>query len=245
MRKADVKVRAFLAQDVADAQLMLRLAIGVNERNRDRLDLLLAQRVGERAHRAFVERQQHAAVGGDALRRFEPQRTRNQWCRPHHFKIVLVEAVAERELDRVLEARRGDQRGAGATALDDGIGAERGAVDDQADAVGRDAGLAENQRDGAHDSFLGRVSGGEHLAREKAARGLQHDIRKGPSDIDRQPATIHHLQLGIPMPCLTLPISRSGDPCTLSLRRGWAPSGSPRGAGATRASVRSGLTRGP
>jgi len=87
-------------------------------------------------------------------------------------------------------------------------------VDGQADAIGRDAGLAQHQRDGAHDPFLGCLRSGQHLAREKGVRGFQHDIRKGPSDIDRQPATIHRLQLSISKAYPALPISRSGGPRT-------------------------------
>jgi hypothetical protein len=93
VREADVQGRALFAQDLSDAQLVLRFAIGVDERHRDRLDVLLEQRAGERTHCAFVERQEHAAIRRHALRRLEPRWARDQWRGGDHLAVILVESV--------------------------------------------------------------------------------------------------------------------------------------------------------
>ena len=76
--------------------------------------------------------------------------------------------------------------------LDDGVGAERGAVDGEADVVSRDASFLQDQRDAADDPFLRGGRSGQHFSRKEALRGLKDDIRKGPPNIDGEPATFHY-----------------------------------------------------
>ena len=91
-----------------------------------------------------------------------------------------------------------DQRGARTAPLDDGIGAKRSAVDGEADVVRRDARLLQDQRDTADDPFLRGRRSGQNLSRKEALRGLEDDIRKGPPNIDGEPATFHYQRSEFP-----------------------------------------------
>src|SRR5262249_27506443 len=106
--------------------------------------------------------------------------------------------MPEREFERVLETLRGDQCRARTAPLDDGIGAERGAVDGEAHVARRDGGFLQNQRDAADDPILRGGRSGQHLSREEALRGLEDDIRKGPPNIDGEPATFHYQRSKFP-----------------------------------------------
>jgi hypothetical protein len=86
---------------------------------------------------------------------------------------------------------RGDQRGARTAPLNDGVGAERGAVDCEADLTRRDGGFLQHQRDAADHTFFRGGRSGQHLSRKEALRGLEDNIREGPPNIDGKPATFH------------------------------------------------------
>ena len=72
----------------------------------------------------------HRAVDQHALVHLEAQVARRERPRPLHEQVVHVVAVLAGDLDRVAEALGRDQRGPGALPLDDGVGDERGAVED-------------------------------------------------------------------------------------------------------------------
>src|SRR4029077_10750422 len=103
-------------------------------------------------------------------------------------EVILVEAVPERELERVLEALSCDHRAARTAPLDDGIGDKRSAVDGEADVVRRDARLLQDQRDTADDPFLRGRGSGQNLSRKEALRGLDDDSRTGAPQMEHEPA---------------------------------------------------------
>ena len=85
------------------------------------------------AHGAFVEREPHDALDVHALGHREAERARHERRRLFEEHVVLVVAALVGDLDDVAETFGRDQRGAGALALDDGVGRERGAVQEHAD----------------------------------------------------------------------------------------------------------------
>ena len=157
----------------------------VQKRNRHRLDADRRQLARQPLDIAFVERAQDAAVGQGALGHVETQVARHQWARVFQHQVVEVVAVLAPDLHRVAEARRSQQSGARAFALDHGVGDERGAVDDLGDLGGRDAGAL--QRLGQHglDRLRGVVGRGEHLAHGKSAGTLldHNQVGEGTANI--------------------------------------------------------------
>src|SRR6185295_2542434 len=106
---------------------------GVDQRHRYRVDVEGLQALGDAAHGAFVEGAAHGAVHVHALGHREAQLPRHQRLRLDDVDVVLIEAALVGDLDDVAEAIGGDQGGARALALDDGVGGERGAVHQHAD----------------------------------------------------------------------------------------------------------------
>ena len=122
-----------LAQDIARAPLVLAVEIGVHVADGDRLDAGSLELGRECPHRRLVERDQHVAAAVHAFRHAKAPFARHQRRRLPHEDVVLLEAVLEGDLDGIAEALGDDQRRLGALALDDGVGRERRAVDDQAE----------------------------------------------------------------------------------------------------------------
>ena len=185
-RQRDGDARQFLGQDRADTALMGLVGEAVQEADRDRLDLLRLQFGGDAAHGCLVERQQHGAVGCHALRHAEAQVARYQRLRPLHVDVVLLEAVLPRHLDGIAEALRRDQRRARTLALDQRIGGQRRAVDDESHVLRPALRLGQ---DGAHalqDGALGRVGRGQDLDGMGFCSDFENDVGERAADIDGQ-----------------------------------------------------------
>ncbi len=199
----DRHARQLLGQDRAGAPLMRFGGEAVQEADGDGLDFAAAQLGRDVAHRLLVERQQHGAVGRHPLGYAEAQIARHQRIGPLHVDVVLLEAVLPGHLERVAEALGGEQRGAGALALDQRVGGERGAVHHQTD-IGRPAlGLGQ---DGAHafqHGALGRVGRGQELDGVSPSivrySGLQHNVGESAADIDGQARQHHSSALMLPL----------------------------------------------
>ena len=172
-------------QQLADRLLVRRIAIAVQQAYRDGLDALGAQSVDQAQHLVRVERRQHAAVGEKPLVQLEAQMARRQRGRPLHEQIVHVVAVLAPDLDGVAKAARGDQRGARALALDQGVGEQRGAVHHVGDRGRGHARLLENLADPLLDRLVRLRGRGQNLgdAQERAGIVHHHEIGEGAADI--------------------------------------------------------------
>ena len=84
----------------------------------------------------FVQRLQHAAVGGHTLRHVEAQVARHQRFRQVEIQIIELVAVFAADLDGVAKTRRREQRRRRALALDQRVGHQRRAVDQRAALTG-------------------------------------------------------------------------------------------------------------
>ena len=114
---------------------------------------------------------------------------RNQRWRLDCAKIVKFGPCLPTNLDHVLESRSGDQRHPGATALEDDVGGERGAVDGGAHLARRDAALVEQAVDALLDAVSRILRRGEDLADAQCARALvhEHEVGERSADVDAQP----------------------------------------------------------
>ena len=119
---------------LADAALVRRVGVGVEEAHGDAGHLLPGQHVDGRVH--AVHRRGPSSTG---RRRHSPAPAPRcaAGAAPaaagrSHVDVVLLEAVLVGHLHRIAEALGDQQRGVRALALDDGVGGERGAVDHHA-----------------------------------------------------------------------------------------------------------------
>jgi hypothetical protein len=119
-------------QNLLGAQFVRRIAVAVQEQNRDRFDLLALESVGQRKKLGLVERLGDAAVGIKALRHFVAMPPRHQREMLLEEQIIGVGPIDAADLVDVAKAARRDQRGLGAGALQHGVDGDRGAVQEQA-----------------------------------------------------------------------------------------------------------------
>ena len=144
-RNGDRHIRQLTRDQVPRPFLMHGIDIGVQETDRHRLDALLAQRRNQAIQRCITERQQHGAIGSQALGHLQPQIARNQGRRPLHIKVVLFETVFIGDLQRIAEAGSGDQRAPRPLAFDQRIGGKRGAMDHQIERGRANTGLMQDR----------------------------------------------------------------------------------------------------
>ena len=114
---------------------------------------------------------------------------RRQRGRPLHEQIVHVVAVLAPDLDGIAKAARGDQRGAGALALDQRVGEQSRAVHHMRDRRGRQVGRAQDLGDAVLDGFVRALGRGQDLgdAHQRAGRVDRHEIGEGAPDVRADP----------------------------------------------------------
>ena len=169
-------------QDLRRAPLMRGIAPAMQEADRDGRGRAVDAR-GGRLHRLFIERRQDGAVGLQALRHFEAQRTRHQGRRSHEARIVEAGQHAPRaaDLDGVAKALRRDERDRAALALQQRVGRHRRAVRDAREPLERRHGRAQARHDAVR--LIGRRR--RHLAeRDRAVAIEHHQVGERAPDID-------------------------------------------------------------
>ena len=141
VRQRHVDAGQRVGDRVADPALVLGVAVGVQQRHRDRLGLGLAQRLDQLAQRLVGQLQQRA-VRGHPLGDAEPPVGRRQRRGPGGTQPVELGPGLATELDQVGEAVGRDERGPGARALEQRVGGDRHPVRELADLIGAGAGHA-------------------------------------------------------------------------------------------------------
>ena len=138
-RQGDERSRQLGAEAGADLLLMDRIGEGVDQADGHRLHLGGADSGDHRLEACLIEGPHDAAVGADALHGFESQAP---W---HERRRLLPQGGIEprdahaAQLQHVAEALRGDQRGAGALVLEDGVGGNRAAMQHLCNVLGKPA----------------------------------------------------------------------------------------------------------
>ena len=128
----------------------------MEEADRNRCHIELAEPTRSLPHRALVERQLDAAVMAHPFAHLEAQPARHQRRRIFYAQVEQVVAALEAHIEDVAEAGGCQHAGYRAAALDHRIGDERGAVHDIADVADRHA-VASQQLPGALDHGLRRI----------------------------------------------------------------------------------------
>ena len=152
-----------------DAPLVVGIGVScAGSRSRRSRSACAAARGDSAAHGRLVERQQHVALAHRCARAREAQAARHQRRRLLDEDVVLLEAVLVADLERVAKAFGGDQRRPRALALDQRVGGERRAVDDEVDRRRRDARPRDDARACPPSTpASGAARRGEHLGRER------------------------------------------------------------------------------
>ena len=174
-------VRVGFQQKVAEAALVVGVAVAVHEADGDGLVAAVEQLGDDGPRRGLVERHQNLAAGVDAFGDHEAVLALDQRRRQHDVEVVLLEPALGARLDHVAEPGGGHQGRPGTAALDEGVRGERRAVDDLFD-VGEVHVVAGGQRgDRGEDALLGSPACGQELVGdERAVVTLEHDVGERP-----------------------------------------------------------------
>ena len=180
-------------EDVAHTTFMDRIDEGVQQPDGNAFDAFALQHRHQRAHGGNIKRQQHVSFVVEPFGDGQAQMTRNQRLGQHDIEVVLVVAALVAHRDHVAKALSGQQRRAGALALDNGVRGECGAVDDDADVGGGDTGGLQDVADTGHHALLGSSRRRQDLDREAPAVMLERKIGERAADIDGQPSGRHQV----------------------------------------------------
>jgi hypothetical protein len=112
---------------------MYVVRVGMHQTDRDGLIPAIGDPACQCLRLAFVQRQQHSAICGNALRQGEPMLPRDQGRWQFEVQVILLETVFRPHLDHVAKAFGRDKRRLRAAPLDQGVGHKRRAVDDLCD----------------------------------------------------------------------------------------------------------------
>ncbi len=190
-RLADVGVGHFFQHYLRRAALMRRVAVGVQEADRDGLDAGLGKTARGIAHLRFVQRRQHVARCVHPLVDFGAEFTRHRHGRFADAVVVQVRTRLAADLQHIAKAARGDEPDARALAFDDEVGGHRGAVAHVRDLRWRDTVIREHLADARGDGLGGIVRRGRHFVKVHHTGILvdHREIGKRASDV--YPYAIH------------------------------------------------------
>ena len=181
--------------------LVLRMQEREQQAHRDQLEIVRLELAHGVAQRRLVERAEHVAAEIDALLDLARLARRHQRLGLVVHDVEDRGAVGTRLLaDRIdaAESFRHQQAGPHALALEQRIGADRGAVAEIADVGCRDA-VGQQRLEAREDSARRIVGRGRELGDGDRAGLLVEidEIRKRPSGIDRD-AEASHAMIGFP-----------------------------------------------
>ena len=187
-RQRDRQILVALGDRRADRALVRRVGVGMQEADGEALDALLDQ-LGDLGQRGIdIERLLDRAVGRQPLHRLAPPRPRHQ--RLGHLDEQVVELVLAlaADLQHVAEARRGEQPGLRALALDQRVGEQRRGMHHAADLLGLRARLLQHPPR-AFERTARRIVGRRALLPDDGAavaRIVDDEVGEGAPDIDAE-----------------------------------------------------------
>ena len=174
-------------EPVAGKVLVGRVGVAVEKADGQRLGTGRIEGWKQGVELRLVEGNQHFATAVQPFRDREPPPPGNQRPGLDDVDLVLFGPPLRAHLDRVPEPLGGDQRGGRPLALEDRVGRQRRAVNDDVDVARSDARAGQPlfQRPHAGDGRV--VGGGQDLGGEPPAADLERDVGEGPADVDADP----------------------------------------------------------
>ena len=177
--------------DVADGLLVRRIGAGVQQADCETVDAAGHQRVDRAVHAFEVERLEDLPVRGNPLRDGRDPLPRHQGVGLLDVEVVLVVAALVGDLEDVPEPLRDDGADGRAGALDQGVGGERGPVNDRADVRRGEIRPCQRQPHPIQHPPHRIVRCGEHLAGEAGAVTLDRHVGESAADVDGEPGPCH------------------------------------------------------
>ncbi len=177
--------RMIAQQDLFRARLVLRVAIGMEEHDRDGIDAELLESLAECDDLVIAHRRPDRAVGDDALVDLEAQRALDQRHVLLEEKIVRVRPVDAADLVNVAKALGGEQRRLGAGALQQRVDGDGRAVKEEPGVLISGTGFGDAVVDALNQALRRRQA----LAEEQLAAGFVEsgDIGESAADIGSKP----------------------------------------------------------
>ncbi len=174
-----------LFQHPLGAQLVIGVAVAVQEQDRHRLHAQGVDLDAQRAQPVLVQRDGYLPGRQHALPDLEAQRALDQGFVLLEEQVVGIGPVDPADLVDVAEPLGGDQRRLRAGALKDRVDRNRRAVQEQARRAERGAGLCDPGLDAVDQAVRRR----QRLAQQQRAGGLveRRDVGERPADIGCQP----------------------------------------------------------
>ena len=173
-----------MLNDLGNALLMRRVGVGVEQADGEALDFLARNFRDQRGDGVLIERRQNLPAPVHALGHRPAQRARHEGREPVGVDVILVETVFVGDLKAVPVAFCNDKRGFRALALDQRVGRQGGAVDDEGDVARSGPGLAQHLADARHEAFGGGGCCRQHLAAGLDAAAFENHVGEGAADID-------------------------------------------------------------
>jgi hypothetical protein len=170
-----------------------------HESDGQRLDPLRPERGDQRIDLEIRQRRDHGPVGADALGDLIAVPARNEGGGRILEQVVKIGPGGAPQLQHVAEPARGDEGGARAAALEDGVGDDRGGVRQQGDLRRRDR-MAVHGDAQRRQHALGQVARRRrHLGDADLSRRLVDQRHVGERTADVDPNPPRHVAL-CPMP---------------------------------------------
>ena len=176
----------------SDCELVLGIDVGVQQADRNCLDVGGSDLGGDSPDVSCVQRRQHSAAGVEPLVDAEAQVPRDERPWLHEAEVVQRRTRPSRNLEDVAESLGRDERRPRRLAFDDRVRGDRCRVNDVFDRVPRSAGLDQHALGGAGEP-VERSSG---VLRDLGDLDLagplvdQRRIRERPADVDAEPDRI-------------------------------------------------------
>ncbi|MBF8288647.1 MAG: hypothetical protein HW381_1755 [Candidatus Rokubacteria bacterium] len=158
---------------------------GVEEADRDGLDVVALDEIHRVVHVLHVERDDHLALGVQPLADLEPQVTRHDHRRPVLEEVVELGARGTPQLEHVAESFGGDERCSRALVLEQRVGDDGRGMREEGDVAGPHAVRARGGGERVEDAAGEVARRGRHLDHlEAPARLVRHDdVREGAADV--------------------------------------------------------------
>ena len=163
---------------------MDRIDEGVQQADGDAFYFFLADQRDQCVDGGLIERAHDPAGVVQSFRHRQAEVARDEGLGQHDVQVVLVVTAFVAHREDVAKTLGGDEGGAGALALDDGVGRQGGAVDDQSDVGGCDAGGLGDGAKTVQHALFGCGLGGQHLGGGACAALLEGEVGEGAADID-------------------------------------------------------------
>ena len=168
-------------------QLVLRIHVGVDEADGDRLHPLLAQPLGEPVEGRPVDRRQNLARATRTFLDLEAKSALYEGFRFAEAEVVQPRRTKPGELQNITKPPGGDERDLAAPAFDECIGGDRRTVGELRNLRGRDSRVGEQPSHAVFDRAAVVVGRRENLLGvHGAVQPEDDDVGEGPPDVDAQ-----------------------------------------------------------